>query len=64
MQRPVQWVPEVKPLGREAVDCSPTSAEVKNAWSYSSTPLIRFYGALLTHAQGSLRCSGLDCNSI
>jgi hypothetical protein len=46
-QPPIQWVPgvpslEVKRPGREA-DHSPTSsAEVKNAWSYTSTPLYVF----------------------
>jgi hypothetical protein len=40
---PIQWVPgalslEVKRLGREADHSPPSSAEVKNAWSYTFTP--------------------------
>jgi hypothetical protein len=43
MQPPVQWVPGalsqgVKRPGIEADHSSPPSAEVKNAWSYISTP--------------------------
>jgi hypothetical protein len=43
-QPPIQWVPGdlsqgVKRLGREADHTSPSIAEVKNAWSYTSTPL-------------------------
>jgi hypothetical protein len=42
-QPPIQWVPEalslgVKRLGREADHSPPSSAEVKNAWNYTSTP--------------------------
>jgi hypothetical protein len=42
-QPPIQWVPGalslgVKRPGREADHSSPSSAEVKNAWSYTSTP--------------------------
>jgi hypothetical protein len=42
-QSPIQWVPGdlslgVKPSGREADHSPPSSAEVKNAWSYTSTP--------------------------
>jgi hypothetical protein len=42
-QPPIQWVPAVLPTGVkqpgcEADDSPPSSAEVKNAWSYSSTP--------------------------
>jgi hypothetical protein len=63
-QPPIQWVPgalspDVKRLEREA-DHSPSSgAEVKNAWSYTSTPhfmawclvkyRIRLYGLVLRH---------------
>jgi hypothetical protein len=43
IQPPVQWVPEalfpgVKRQGREAEHSSPTSAEVKKMWIYTSTP--------------------------
>jgi hypothetical protein len=39
----IQWVPgafslEVKRLGWEVYHSPPSSAEVKNAWSYTSTP--------------------------
>jgi hypothetical protein len=42
-QPPIQWVPEVlspevKRPGREDDHLPPNSAEVKNAWNYSSTP--------------------------
>jgi hypothetical protein len=42
-QPPIQWVPGVLSLGvkrpgREADHSHPSSAEVKNAWSYTSTP--------------------------
>jgi hypothetical protein len=42
-QLPIQWVPGVLSLGvkrprREADHSLPSSAEVKNAWSYTSTP--------------------------
>jgi hypothetical protein len=42
-QPPIQWVPgalflEVKRPRREADHSPPSSAEVKNAWSYTSTP--------------------------
>jgi hypothetical protein len=41
-QPPIQWVPgalsqEVKRQGREADHSCPSSAEVKNAWNYTST---------------------------
>jgi hypothetical protein len=42
-QPPVQWVPGVvyrgvKRSGREADHSPPSSVEVKNAWSYTTTP--------------------------
>jgi hypothetical protein len=52
-QLPIQWVPGalslgVKQLGHEA-DHSPTySAEIKNAWSYTSTPPICLHGMVLS----------------
>jgi hypothetical protein len=39
----IKWF-DKKPPGREADHSSPSSAEVKNAWSYTSTPAIRFNG--------------------
>jgi hypothetical protein len=49
---PIQWVPgvlcmRVKRPGREADHSSPSSAEVKNAVSYTSTPPIRLHGVVL-----------------
>jgi hypothetical protein len=46
-QPPVQWVPGALLLGtkwprREADHSPPSSAEVKNAWSYTSTPQYAF----------------------
>jgi hypothetical protein len=42
-QLPIQWAPgalylEIKRPGREADHSSPSSAKVKNAWSYTSIP--------------------------
>jgi len=42
-QPPIQWVPGALSLGlklpgREADHSPPSSAEVKNVWSYTSTP--------------------------
>jgi hypothetical protein len=52
-QPPIQWLPEavflkVKWPGREADHSPLSSAEVKNAWSYTSTPPIRLYGVVLS----------------
>jgi hypothetical protein len=38
----------VKQLGREADHSPPYSAEVKNAWSYTSTPPIYLHGLVLS----------------
>jgi len=38
---------EVSFLGREADHSLPSSAEVKNAWIYTSTPLKRFHSVVL-----------------
>jgi hypothetical protein len=48
----IHWVPGastpgVKQPGREADHSPPSSAEVKNAWSYTSTPPIRLGGVAL-----------------
>jgi hypothetical protein len=54
-QPPIQWVPGalslgVKRSGREADHSPPSSAEVKNAWSYTSTAQYVFMvGAQLKH---------------
>jgi hypothetical protein len=46
-QPPIQWIPGdlslgVKRPGREADYSPPSGAEVKNAWSYTSTPQYAF----------------------
>jgi hypothetical protein len=57
-QPPIQWVPgvlslRVKRPGREADHSPPSSAEVKNAWSYTSTPQYAFmaWWSLKKHRQ-------------
>jgi hypothetical protein len=52
-QPPIQRVPGahtlgVKRPGREADNSPQSSAEVKNEWSYTSTPSIRFHGVVLS----------------
>jgi len=52
-QPPLQWVSGVftrgvKRAGRETDHSPPSSAEVKNAWSYISTPPIYLYGVVLS----------------
>jgi hypothetical protein len=47
------WVPEalslgVKQSGHEADHSPPYSAEVKNAWNYTSTPPICLHGVVLS----------------
>jgi hypothetical protein len=49
----IQWVPGaislgVKRPGREADHSPPSSAEIKHAWSYTSTPPIRLHGVVLS----------------
>jgi len=49
----IQWVPGVLSLGvkqleRESDHSPPFSAEVKNAWSYTSTPPLRHQGMVLS----------------
>jgi len=52
-QPPVQWVTwaisvGIKQLGREADHLPLSSANVKNVWSYASTPPIRLHGVVLS----------------
>jgi hypothetical protein len=52
-QPPIQWVPGalslgVKRPGRGGDHSHPSSAEVKNTWSYTSPPPIRIHGTVLT----------------
>jgi hypothetical protein len=51
-QPPIQWVPaalslRVKQPGREAGHSAPSNAEIKNAWSYTSTPQYVFMALCL-----------------
>jgi hypothetical protein len=51
--RAIQWIPGafslgVKRLGREADHSPPSSAVVKNAWSYTSIRPIRLHGVVLS----------------
>jgi hypothetical protein len=55
IQHPIQWVskplaPWVKRPVHEADHPSPFSDEVKNEWSYTSTPPIRLHGVVLSYA--------------
>jgi hypothetical protein len=52
-QPPIQWVPGalsrgIKRTGPEADHSPPSRAEVKNAWSYTSTLPIRLHGVVLS----------------
>jgi hypothetical protein len=55
-QPPIQWAPVVPspgtkepPPGREAHQSPPSTAEVKNAWSYTPTTPIRLHGVVSKH---------------
>jgi hypothetical protein len=53
-QPPIQWVTEalsrgLKGPGCEADHSPPSSARVKSAWSYTSTPQIRLRGVMLIY---------------
>jgi len=39
--------PGDKATGRESDYCFPSSAAVKNSWSYTSSPPVRLHGAVL-----------------
>jgi len=50
---PIQWVRRALSLGVKQPGCaanhpSPNSAEIKNAWSYTSTPPMRFHGVVFS----------------
>jgi hypothetical protein len=58
-QPPFQWLSGalslgVKRLVRGADHSPPSSAEVKNAWSYTSIPPTRLHGVVLSQAHGRL----------
>jgi hypothetical protein len=42
------FFPGVKRPGREADHSPPSSAKVKNAWSYTSTPPVRLHGMVIS----------------
>jgi hypothetical protein len=44
----IQWLSWVKQSGNEADHSPPSDAKVKSAWSYTSTPPVRFYGVVLS----------------
>jgi hypothetical protein len=53
-QSPIQWPagalsPGIKGPGREVDHSTSSSAEIKNAWSYTSIPPLRFHGTVLSH---------------
>jgi hypothetical protein len=61
-QPPIQWVTaalsvEVKRPVCEADHSPPSSAKVKNAWSYTSTPPVRLHGVCLVKVQGQFYLS-------
>jgi hypothetical protein len=70
IQPPIYWVPEgaislgVKRLGREVGHSPPSSAEVKNAWSYTSTPQHAFMAWCSVKAQGQLYFEGVAVSTI
>jgi hypothetical protein len=54
---PIQWVPEalslgVKRPGRKADHSHPSTADVTNTWSYTSTSSIRLHGVALSWITG------------
>jgi len=61
-QLPIQWGPGalstgVKQPGHEADHSPPSSADIENMWSYTSTPPILLHGMVLSQknkAQGQL----------
>jgi hypothetical protein len=49
-----EFPPGIKRPGREADHSPPSSVEVENAWSYTSTPTIRLHGVVFSKAQEQL----------
>jgi hypothetical protein len=52
-QPPMKWVPGALSMGvkwpeREADHSPPSSAEVRNEWSYTSIPPVRLHGVVLS----------------
>jgi hypothetical protein len=57
-QPPIQWLPGATSLGlkrpgREADQSHPSSAEVKNAWSYIPNPPLQIHGVVLSKKKRS-----------
>jgi len=55
-QPPIQWVPgalslRIKRQEREDDHSPQSSTEIKNAWSYSSTPPIRLHSLVLSYSR-------------
>jgi hypothetical protein len=53
IQPPIQWVPGalslgIKRPGHEADHSLPSSVEVKNTWSYTSTTPLRLHGVMFS----------------
>jgi len=53
IQPPIEWVPgavclKINRQLRKTDHSTPSSAEVKNAWMYTSTPSIRLHGVVLS----------------
>jgi hypothetical protein len=57
-QPPIQWVPRINRLGHEDDHSLPSSAKVKNAWSYTSQymPMASFIINQEKHLQGVVLC--------
>jgi len=56
----------IKRPGREADHSPPSSAEDKNAWSYTSSPSIRLHGVVLSEekVQGQLYLFHVNNNEV
>jgi len=62
IQPPIQWVtgelsPGIKRPGHEAGHSLPTSTEVKNGWSYTTTTPIRPHGVVLNYHRNNFTLS-------
>jgi hypothetical protein len=68
IQPPIQWLPRalslgVKRSGRESDHSPPSTAEVKNAWGYTSTLPIRLHGAVLSYNFTFILLDGRECRA-
>jgi hypothetical protein len=67
-QAPIQWVPGaltlgIKRPGRVAEQSPPSSAEVKNEWSYTSTLPVRLNGVVLNQARDTFSWCGAQLST-